>query len=181
MPISRSFFTHVASVRPASANNTICDRLVPTDNPSFQMLIARCGRSSCALHLRSVAEVMRPLPLQTFAGMPPFLLGIAGIRGQAVPVVCLATLLGSADGTATTRFITIQVGSRLVALASTEVVGIRLVSQSDQRSLPPLMSGVHGDIVSALSTLDQEMLLILEPALILTDDQLLQCDYGTLT
>ena len=51
----------------------------------------------CALPLVHVLEVMRPLPLEKVEPAPAFLLGLAVIRGEPLPVVDVAALLPGDD------------------------------------------------------------------------------------
>lgn len=56
-------------------------------------LICRVRTWLCALPLAHVVETLRPLPVRGLAGAPSFVLGLALLRGQAVPVVDAAQLL----------------------------------------------------------------------------------------
>ena len=111
-------------------------------------------------------EVMRPLPVEHLAGAPPFVLGLAMIRGNATPVINLAALLATsaaAPVAAAARFVTLRVGSRGVALYVEAVLAIHTLVPAQLAALPPLWHGVNSPTV-ALGTLDRELLLVLEAA-----------------
>src|SRR5512140_1874586 len=93
-----------------------------SNNLRHRALIVTAGAYRCALPLPHVAETMRPLPLQSFADMPPFVRGASIIRGEPVPVVDLAGLFGAADS-AIGRFVVVRVEQRRVALGVEAVVG----------------------------------------------------------
>lgn len=116
---------------------------------------------ACALPITAVVETMRPLPLQRVETAPAFVAGVAMIRGVPTPVIDTARLLGTAPATETGRFITVAVGDRRVALAVTSVVGLRAVAATELRALPPLLAGAETGAVSAIGTLDRELLLLL--------------------
>ncbi|MFZ6649042.1 chemotaxis protein CheW [Undibacterium sp. TJN25] len=135
-------------------------------------LICRDDRRLCAFALADVAETMRPLPLQTVHGMPPFLLGVALIRGAMLPVVSLARLLGNADPVDAPhfRYVTLKLGQRQLAVAVQEVLGVRQLGSTMLADMPSLLREAGADTISAISTLDAELLLVLKGAHMIADD-----------
>lgn len=93
--------------------------------------------------------------------MPAFLLGVAIIRGQAVPVLDLARLTGAAGAAPGARYVTLDVDGRQVALAVDDVVGVRALGAAELDAVPPLLEGA---MLAALSTLDRELLMVLQTA-----------------
>jgi len=137
-----------------------------------QLLIVRCGTVPCALPVSAIAEVMRPVEIRTIAGSPAFIAGVAMIRGLAVPVVLLAQLLDAGSAAQTTRFVTLHVSDRLVALAVDAVIGFRWLQPSDLASVPPLLSQAHPELIDGLGSLDRELVLVLRSSGLLTSTQL---------
>jgi purine-binding chemotaxis protein CheW len=127
------------------------------------VLLCRIGAQPCALPLTHVVETMRPLPIRPVPGMPPFLAGLALVRGAPLPVVDAGALIGP-GGTPAARFVTLQVGSRQVVLAVQEVIGIRAVPADPFHALPPLLGGAQSEIVAAIGALDAEFLWLLDAA-----------------
>jgi purine-binding chemotaxis protein CheW len=123
----------------------------------------RAGGRSCALPADLVVETMRPRPLTPVAGTPSSVRGVAVIRGETVPVVSVAGVLGIEPGPAT-RFVTVRTGDRHVALEVDEVLGLSTVADADLRSLPPLLAGAGAGVVAALGSLDAELLVVLDAA-----------------
>ena len=123
-------------------------------------LIVRVGARFCALPLRHVAETMRAQPIHPVTDGIPCVRGIAIIRGSPLPVVDAAMLLSSeASSTRATRLVSLKTADRRVALACDEVIGVRQIDQF--ADLPPLLSAANHDIVSAVATLDGELVLVL--------------------
>ena len=112
---------------------------------------------------------MRPLPVEPLAEMPIFVLGLAVIRGNPVAVVDTGALLGVTGEAQATRFVLLRLGERRVALAAEEVLGIREISPSVLHDLPPLLRDASAAIVSAIGTLDTELLLVLHAVRILPE------------
>lgn len=103
---------------------------------------------------------MRPLAVETIAGVPAFIRGLAVVRGVPIPVVDAASLLGG-DDSHTTRFVTVKTGSRRVALAVDAVVGVVEIPPSSLEALPLLFQDASLDVISAVGTMDAALLLVL--------------------
>src|SRR5688572_15607941 len=58
-------------------------------------LICRVSTRVCALPLDAVVETMRPLVVEPVAGAPGFVSGLSIVRGEPIPVVDAARLLGT--------------------------------------------------------------------------------------
>jgi len=138
-------------------------------------LICRDDRRLCAFALADVVETMRPLPLETLPGMPPFLLGVSLIRGSMLPVIQLASLFGDGEAGAGlthsrtysrtySRYVTLRLGRRCIAVAVQEVLGVRLLENHDLAGMPELLREVGADTISAIGVLDSELLLVLKAA-----------------
>lgn len=105
---------------------------------------------------------MRPLPVQRVGGAPGFVLGLAVVRGEAVPVIDAALLLAG-QVSSPTRFVSLRVGDRRVVLAVTEVIGPCRVEAGVLRESPALVAG-SSEVRGALGVLDGRLLEVLESA-----------------
>lgn len=137
---------------------------VPSVNPC---LICRVLTRLCALPLEHVSETMRPLPVDSVAGVPVAVRGIAIIRGAPVPVVDLSRLLAGTESQPT-RFVTINVGTRRVALSVDAVIGVRTIPMDTLGEMPPLVDA-ETDLIRAIGTLDAELLVVLRSARIIPE------------
>ena len=141
----------------------------PKDSPLVLSLLCRVRDRLCSLPLEHVVETMRPLPVQSLAASPPFVSGVAIIRGVAVPVVDVGILLGTDSPPSPTRFVTIRTGDKQVALAVEEVLGVRELTMASAHELPALLSAAAADVVFAIGTLDTHLLFALQTARIVPD------------
>jgi purine-binding chemotaxis protein CheW len=132
-------------------------------------LICRVQTRLCAIPLGHVIETMRPLPTEAIVGAPPFVRGLAVIRGAPVPVVDAARLLGATQAQAA-RLVTMTVGARRVALAVDSVLGVRAIPAGSLHELPPLLHEAGADVVAAIGLLDAELLLVLHATRLLPED-----------
>jgi purine-binding chemotaxis protein CheW len=134
-----------------------------------RFLILRTGGLLCALQLGCVIETMRPLPLEPLPNMPHFLLGACWVRGELIPVVDCAALLG-APTEAPARYVRLRVaGTRCVALAVESVLGVRDLA-SALKDWPPLLRSADAAVISAVSELDKELLLVLRDACLVPEE-----------
>lgn len=132
-------------------------------------LLCRVGGSLCSIPLEHVVETMRPLPLQPLAGAPSFVQGLSIIRGSPVPVVDAASVISGAPSDPE-RLVALKVGTRRVALAIDAVVGVRRIPSRDLQDLPPLLRDAPAAVVSAIGTLDGDLLLVLRSCSLLPAD-----------
>jgi purine-binding chemotaxis protein CheW len=123
------------------------------------------------LPLANVIETTRPLPIEPVAGAPDFVLGLAIVRGAAVPIVDAGRLLGGGKS-APARFVMLTVGKRRVGLAVAGVAGIHHVAAMSLEELPPLLRSADAAVVSAIGTLDAELLMILQTVRIVPEELL---------
>ncbi|MGA2344181.1 MAG: chemotaxis protein CheW [Steroidobacteraceae bacterium] len=129
-----------------------------------RFLLCRIGSRIGALTLKDVREVMRPLPIEPLAGTPPFVLGLAIVRGFPTPVIDAGRLLGPIDLPSPARFVSLRLGERSAALAVDAVLDVRSLAAGDLKEIPPLLREAGADLVSAIGALDTELLLVLEAA-----------------
>lgn len=134
-----------------------------------KILLCQAGSISCGLRLESVSETMRPLPIEPIHGMPEFVSGLSVVRGAPVPVVDLAVLLGARGQAQKGRFVVVGLDARRVALSVADVIGIRTLDAHSLAALPSLLGDARTDFVSAISSLDAQLLLVLESARIVPE------------
>jgi purine-binding chemotaxis protein CheW len=119
----------------------------------------------CAVHLRDVRECMRRLPIDALDGMPPFVLGVAVIRGAPVPVIDLGRLLAPEHGGGPrARLVTLAVGERSAAIAVDAVRGIGALDDDGLVALPSLLGAVGSPAIAQLGTIDAALLIVLSSA-----------------
>jgi len=139
------------------------------------MLVVTGAGHRVGVPLASVRETMRPLPLEPLRDAPPFTLGLAVIRGVSVPVVDLGALLGRVGAApGFSRFVTLAVGDRLVALAVERVETITTVDGGELAALPPLFARAAGGVVEAVGLHDAGLLLVLQASRILPGESAAQ-------
>jgi purine-binding chemotaxis protein CheW len=139
-----------------------------TNSSSF--LICSSAARLWAIPVEHVAETMRALPLEALGEMPSFVLGIAVVRGAAVPVVLLARVAGAPEAAPAGRYITLKLGAgRLVALAAEGVIGVRQLALDAIDEIPPLLHESQPEVVAAITRLDTQLLSVLQVSRLVPD------------
>lgn len=133
-----------------------------------QFVLARVSRGFCAFSIADVIELMRPGTVQPLPDAPAWVLGLAVIRGETVPVVELERLLAASEPRPAGRWLALRVADRQVAVAVSEVLGVRELDEQVFREMPPLMRGTAG--VASVGVLDNALLLVLEAARLLPEE-----------
>ena len=134
-----------------------------------EVLVVSVGARACALPLQDVGETMRALPVESFAGMPSFVLGLSIIRGAPTPVVNLGALVGSPRGSHG-RMVTLRSGERPFAIAVESVLGVRWLDRSLLQTSLALFHECSSDLVEAIGTLDAKLLLLLRAGWVLPNE-----------
>lgn len=114
---------------------------------------------------------MRPLPIRAIRDAPEFVLGVSTVRGIQTPVVDLGHFLFGPSGSRPPgAFLSLRSDSRSTVLALDRVVGVRALPAAMFQALPALLSSAASQGISALGTLDEELLVILESGVTLPEE-----------
>jgi purine-binding chemotaxis protein CheW len=140
-----------------------------TVGASERALVCRVGRRLCALPLSQVVETLRALPIELISNAPAFVLGVSIVRGEPLPVVCAARLVGDGASVRAARFVVLKARQRRVALAVDTVEGVRELAPDTLAALPPLLHDAGADVIVAIGTLDGDLLLALRSARMVPD------------
>jgi purine-binding chemotaxis protein CheW len=136
----------------------------------LSVVLVRAADLLCALPLASVIETLRCPPLVAISGAPEWVVGVAMVRGATVAVVDLGILLGSEPSKIReTRLVTLRVGRRIVGQAVNSVIGVRDFDRAALAEVPPLLQQAHPQVLTAVGSLDHELLIVLDGTRILTE------------
>jgi purine-binding chemotaxis protein CheW len=139
---------------------------------SDRFLLCGIGTYIGALALRHVQETMRPLPIEPLTGAPSFVLGLTIVRGSPTPVIDAARLLGasaSSSPSPLSRFVSLKLDERRVALAVDAVLDVRSLPEAALATTPPLLQQASADLVPLIGSLDTKLLLVFEAARLVPD------------
>lgn len=132
------------------------------------VLVCRVRNRLCALPATQISEIMRPLPIERLPGAPPFLLGVAVIRGAPSPVVDLAQLLDERRSKPT-YFVATGQGDRRVALTIDGVIGVRPMPHAPSDGFPSVVESAAAGFVASVRVLGRETLVVLSSGKIMPE------------
>jgi chemotaxis signal transduction protein len=113
----------------------------------------RAGAEDYALPVDSVLEVAEFGQVTPVPGSPPEVLGVRNLRGQVLPVIDLAALLGLANDARLERIIVAGDGDRRAGLAVEAVLDVADVSAPAEESHSPYLMGatlIDGTLVGVV-------------------------------
>jgi purine-binding chemotaxis protein CheW len=119
----------------------------------------RVAAEHYALPVEQVLEVADLGEIASVPGSPPQILGVRNLRGQVIPVIGLATLLGL-SGDQPSRVVVAESGELLAGLVVDEVV--------DVGELPPVSEQVESDYLLGALLLDGQLVGVLDLDSVLT-------------
>lgn len=114
--------------------------------------------------VRYVGETFRPLPVARIAAAPASVVGACIVRGRPMPVVDGRMLLGMTAVEPPARFVSLRLGTRWAVLSVDGVVGVRRLDASAHDSVAPLLGRAAAEVVEALGTLDDRLLVVMRQA-----------------
>jgi purine-binding chemotaxis protein CheW len=113
----------------------------------------RVGAENFALPVGQVLEVADVGPLAPVPGAPPSVLGVRNLRGQVLPVIDLATVLGTPRAEAATQLVITEDAGRRAGLAIDQVTDVGDLAGPLQESDSPFLTGstlADGDLVGVV-------------------------------
>lgn len=128
------------------------------------------GGRLCALPVRFVDEVMRPLPIEPVGDMPAYVAGVSVIRGVPTPVVDLGALLDNRPTTGTFgRLVTVKLGERQAALGVDDAIGLRQLDPATVDRVPPVLGDTASNVIEGLAVHDRQLTVVLRAMMLIPD------------
>jgi chemotaxis signal transduction protein len=146
----------------------------------LECLVCRSDAVVCAIPLQYVAEVMRMLPLERPAELPPQALGISVIRGARIPVIDAAGVFGIEPSSPSsrsapaspTRVVRLTLNDRSVGLAFDDVIGVRSVDSAITDRARRAADGAPASITAAVQAADAILMDVLRSIVVLSETDL---------
>ncbi|WP_459942344.1 chemotaxis protein CheW [Deferrisoma palaeochoriense] len=135
-----------------------------TGGEPFEALVFRVGENRYALRLADVDRVEMAEHVTRVPRTPPYVLGVATVRGEPVPAVDFRRLFGlpPREWDLATRLLVLRVGGRRVGLVVDEAR--RVVRLRPEEVVPPpdMIHGLAGDYLVGIVRRGEEALLLLD-------------------
>lgn len=139
----------------------------------LQMVLFRVAETAMAVPVAQVEYVERVGTLTPVPGAPPFLRGVASLRGQVVPIVDLAERLGLGQRPlgSKTRVLVVRVEGQMVGMAVDEVLRVMYLSEEAVQPPPPVVARVSARFLAGVAYLQGDVVLVLDLQRVLTPEE----------
>ena len=130
---------------------------------SNEYLTLRLGTEFYGIDVSAVKEICNFMPVTRFSGVPSFILGIANLRGDVVPIAGfrLKFSVGEATYNEFTIIIMVQIEDRIAGIVVDEVCDVITVLQDDIEQAPELGKDQIQQYFAGLTTIEGEMIVLL--------------------
>lgn len=122
------------------------------------------------INVFKVRELMEVPKYIKMPGSSPYVLGVANIRGNSVPIINLKKYCGIDDGVPPKILVVTEYNSSVQGFLVHDVDNIIQLAWSDLKEPPEILGNQRGNILTAISRLkDKRMLLLLDVEKVLAD------------
>ncbi len=135
-------------------------------DPSKNLVGFVVGDVEYAVAIARVREIANPLTVVALPHPPPAVVGVADYRGEVVPVVDLRTRFGlpSVAATRKTKWIVVDVSTRVVALVVDAVTEVFGTGGAELRPAPSLGGGDDVRGIAGVANHGKGMVFVLDTA-----------------
>lgn len=129
-----------------------------------EYLTFRLGDEEYGIDILKVQEIRSYEPPTRIAGAPAFVRGVVNLRGVIVPIVDLRLrfALGSAEYSAFTVVIILNLGGRVIGIVVDAVSDVLELDPASVREAPEMSAGVDAGFVVGLGTVAGRMLILVD-------------------
>jgi purine-binding chemotaxis protein CheW len=137
----------------------------------LELLCFKLGSQRCAIEMRFVNEVQKPMPITRLPGAPAHLLGITSLRGEILPVFDVRELLhaGNAERAESARVLVLGETGPDVCVTVDAVYEIRVLAADSVLDSSQSRFGVSAGYLRGVTS---DALVVLDAAALLADRQL---------
>ena len=132
----------------------------------IQLVDFRIGEEEFGVDVSLVREITRVADISRIPEAPSFIRGVINLRGQVLPVIDLAVLLGFSFRdklTETARIIVTEVQRQTVGMLVDEVPEVLKIPEENIEPAPELLRGKLGkDYVRSIGRLDGRLIVLLD-------------------
>lgn len=143
-----------------------------------QYLMFTQGEETFACRINNIREIIECQPMTAIPLTPAFLRGVINLRGAVVPVIDLAvrfergqTVLGERTCIVIVELDSAE-GTQLLGVIVDGVTAVLKVESADIEAKPNLGSGIRTEFVAGMIRRDDQFVLILDMARVLSGDEL---------
>jgi purine-binding chemotaxis protein CheW len=100
-------------------------------NPWADVVLVEAGSSIFGIASSDLRAVVAATPITPLPGLPPFMLGVASVRGDLLSVIDLTELRGKGRVGHASLFAVVESGTRALAISVSSLLGFRTIDASE--------------------------------------------------
>lgn len=149
-----------------------------SENEGHEFLVFRLGEEEYGIDILSVQEIRGYEGVTRIANAPAFIKGVTNLRGVIVPIVDLRLKfnLGSADYTAQTVVIVLNIGQRVVGVVVDGVSDVLSLGGEQIKPAPEFGATLSTHYLMGLGSLEDRMLILVDIEKLMTSDEMALID-----
>jgi len=123
---------------------------------SGQVAVFHLGDEEFAVDIQRIQEIVRPLPVTIVPQAPPFIQGLANLRGSILPIVDLRGRFGlpEIEPTEATRIVVADLDGNLLGFVVDDVSEVMSIPAAAVEPPPSITIGVAADYLEGVAKLD---------------------------
>jgi len=152
------------------------ERASDRSRKGIQLVTFRLGAESFGLPVSKVREILRPIDLFPVPGMGAEVEGVINLRGEIIPVVKMASLLGVVKNAGERlphrrRIVILDAAAGSFGFFVDEVFEVTRIKAEEIQAPPDFGRGGHSaEVVTGIVKLIGRMVVCIDPEKLITDD-----------
>ena len=138
-------------------------------SPWAEVVVMEAGSSTFGVPSTELRVVVAATPITPLPGLPPFMLGVAHVRGELLSVIDLTELRGVGRIGHAPLFAVVEVEARALAISVSSVLGFRTIHASE---LEPSLLHEQGED-SFTKAVTKDLVIVIDVPRLLRSDRLI--------
>lgn len=136
-----------------------------------QWIVFLLDQEEFAVPITQVQEIVKPETITKLPHAAHYIAGVANLRGEVIPIICLRKRLGLPlrEWTPDTRIMVVDVNRTWVGLMVDAVVEVQRIASSQMEPPPTRSAGLAVDFVKAVGKIEERLLILLDTAAVVRD------------
>lgn len=139
----------------------------------LQLVSFNIGEEEFGVDILGVQEINRMIDITRVPNAPSYVEGVINLRGKVIPVIDLRKRLAMPTRTHDheTRIIVVEIEGKIIGFVVDKVNEVLRIPQSVTEAPPAMVSGIKSDYITAIGKLSDRLIILLDLAKILNDDE----------
>ncbi len=130
-----------------------------------EFVLFKIGQNTWGVDLLIVREIIKPVPITEVPKAPKGVIGVINLRGEVVPMINLAELIGfNFEESKKNRVLIIKIDSRIFGFLIEELLEIAYLKEEDVEPIRETLPDFAPEFIKSVADKDGKIVYILSPA-----------------